>query len=1123
MSDLIFRQIDFNKEFTPDSEINFKPIYRSLANNEGTSDPTFMESMISGLKYQWLPLTNRTVEYYNFSDVEQDPAFDFKQQMVADNAYAYADELARSKNLDHYNYILNDIKAIEQNRTIYDRAGFGGALVAGVLDPLNIAFMLPVFNVGVRAAWSAKSAFGVGKETAKLGALFGVGSELIRAPFDPFNTPAEVISNVTANTVFGGLLGGGTRGVANSFGAIKTRIQNRKNPLKNETDIDTIKGKYADYMGEEGLAKNAFDKYNFINHFIPARRIQSYVYRDGKDAKEAPDYVRAIHAGVAYNGVTPLKKNFLGQGVQSVDMAQTQYGALGLQVEVEWRKLLNEFYTKTKGTGTIAGLDYRSTATSLKRRFGQETETYVNHATNLNAKPPTYDEFAQEIIDLSILNGNPAWSRKYYDNIPEFKKVAMRKLEDFLRDIDQRAQDGNLFHDRTVIKSNVKQFQTELKDYPKRITAEKDPVMKEILKLNFAQLKKKIKFYEEYRPTRANYKFPLYYNKEMLIADPSKQEELVRIFMEHFIEQGKVTRWQEAQGSYVDVGIAKTIKGRQNARKYAEEIVDTILEKGDDPYTYGEGIGKGKHLLMRVTDIPEWKVMDFLIRDPKIMTEYSKKMGFRIEFARRFGDEDIGSLIKGMEVRMKADKYTDKQIAEIKSDFLADFERVAGQMTREPHRWDTAFTRNIKRVGGMTYLYGAGISSFTETIAMPIFEHGFGKVFRGVVQAFDGNFDKMKMNARDLMHMGEALEMIRPTAHHRMLHDNLRPVQVGRVEKGLEQAENWFYKANGLAPITSIGKLVDAAIRVPKFYEQLKNYGKNEFDVIELARYGIDEKLAKDILTKGAWQETDTGMPLLNIGGWDTSSKAARELKSKVITYFNTASRNTIIHATAFDRPTMMDGFVYKKWRPYMRAMGIEPDPRASVGKRADGTYAFPVARLESGTMAMPFQFYNFAFAAHSRVLGALIDPAKQNRLAGAISLMAMSYVTLSLKKPDWWFENKDYPELLMRVVDHSGVTALYGDLFYHALNVAVASGIHDPDDSWLKGRYKADGWDTAFGFAGASPSMIREWVVGANDLLNDRTEEGMKTLSYNLPILQLLSLDDDFRSLANEKERYRY
>ena len=73
---------------------------------------------------------------------------------------------------------------------------------------------------------------------------------------------------------------------------------------------------------------------------------------------------------------------------------------------------------------------------------------------------------------------------------------------------------------------------------------------------------------------------------------------------------------------------------------------------------------------------------------------------------------------------------------------------------------------------------------------------------------------------------------------------------------------------------------------------------------------------------------------MVDISQWADKTVAQRELKQKVVTYFNTASRNTIIHATAFDRPTMMDGFVYKKWRPYMRKMGIEPDPRASVGLR---------------------------------------------------------------------------------------------------------------------------------------------------------------------------------------------
>ena len=42
-------------------------------------------------------------------------------------------------------------------------------------------------------------------------------------------------------------------------------------------------------------------------------------------------------------------------------------------------------------------------------------------------------------------------------------------------------------------------------------------------------------------------------------------------------------------------------------------------------------------------------------------------------------------------------------------------------MVRDPQRADSTFARNIKRVAGMSYLYGAGISSLTETLAMPIF------------------------------------------------------------------------------------------------------------------------------------------------------------------------------------------------------------------------------------------------------------------------------------------------------------------------------------------------------------------------------------------------------------------
>ena len=72
----------------------------------------------------------------------------------------------------------------------------------------------------------------------------------------------------------------------------------------------------------------------------------------------------------------------------------------------------------------------------MKNKFGKETETYLNNATGINTKIPTYQEFAEEIIELNILNGNPKWNKQYYDNLPEFKKKAMGRLNDFLRDID---------------------------------------------------------------------------------------------------------------------------------------------------------------------------------------------------------------------------------------------------------------------------------------------------------------------------------------------------------------------------------------------------------------------------------------------------------------------------------------------------------------------------------------------------------------------------------------------------------------------------------------------------------------------------------------------------------------
>ena len=1251
------------KEFIPTGDFakEIEPLHFLYPDSEGRVEPTFIEGFKANLKYQWLPITNSTMEYFNFAATPYDESFDWLKEIQDNEDYFYADELSRAKNKQHYQYIKNDLMAMQANREVFQRSGLGATLVAGVVDPLNIAFFHPVFNTGIKAAWAAKSAFGVAKESGKIGFLFGMGSEALRAPFDPFNTYAESVVNVAGNTVFAGLLGGGARGVTNKFNKIVANHKAKNNPdptinnnnfLAKETIIEGLSkgGRFPDYvfhrtnrnkdlnkqglkqgiaqsdvppqdasMGDiiyvfrkqdfpienfsgdvskikdyvpakpvtafhiseldpKGVTRNpndigpnkktevtninsnenappldvktvddteiiklleadfrinqkfdvpldkdpvmkgsslkelTIDKLSFMNKLIPSRRLQFGKY----DGQEAPSIVKDYNMQIAFNGAVSMQ----GRPVQSIDVMQQVYNAKGLEVEQYIDNLYMQELYKVQGTGQIAGIDYLTPFQKAQQKLGKQIETkYFNDATrDYLKKIPSKQEFREEIVELQILNGNPAWNKSYFADIPEYKRKGMERIAQFYRYFDELAQDVGVFHTPASVKAALVKLDDRITLLGEKIKKEKDPAAKEIYKLSLKNLLKQKNFYDGYQQTRDNYKWAIYYDKQMLLNDPAKQKQLENIFADHYLDQGFITRWTGNSNERLP------ITSLEDAQRAGAEDVSHILSMGDDPMGYSTplGVGKGKHIMMRTTNIPEWKVKDFIVKDLGVLSQYAKNMGFRIEYARKFGDDSIDYIMDMMEAEMQTSKkYTQRAIANIKSDFLSDYERVAGQMTREPNRWDTKFARIGKKFSGVTYLTGAGITAVTETVAMPVLEHGLGNVIKGVFRSLDGNFDKMRLNAKQVQHVGEGLEMYRPIAQDKYLGEMTRPLQMGKIEKGAEAMENLFYKFNFLSFVTSLGKGIDSSIRIPKFYNQIKNYDNlDQFDIDELNRYGITRDLAKRLYENGAWQFTDSDMPLLNIQGWSTKTKADRELKSQMETYLNNGARNTIMHATAFDRPTMADGFVFKKWKPYMAKMGIQPDPRASVGKQADGSYRYPIARIESGVMSYPFQFYNFSFAANQRILRPMFDPNKKHRLSGAIALMGMSYLVLSTRKPDWWFEDKDYSELFMQVVDRSGILGLYSEIAYRGIEASAAFGLHNPDNSWLKGRYNATGWDAAFGMLGATPNMYREWINGAYDLVNDRTEEGLKTISYNAPLLGLLGLDDDLRSIAGGRNR---
>ena len=191
----------------------------------------------------------------------------------------------------------------------------------------------------------------------------------------------------------------------------------------------------------------------------------------------------------------------------------------------------------------------------------------------------------------------------------------------------------------------------------------------------------------------------------------------------------------------------------------------------------------------------------------------------------------------------------------------------------------------------------------------------------------------------------------------------------------------------------------------------------------------------------------------------------------------------------------------------------LKPDPRASSA-------TVPMARLESGVLSFPFQFMNFTLAATNRITSQVFDSSRQYRLQGAMALFAMSYLSLQLKKPDWWFESKSNSELMMRVADHSGVFGVYSDLFYMGLHGAIGMGAIDKDNEYLKGKYSPTQGDALFEPAGAGPGMMRDWVLATNDLFSGNEKEGKSRLYYStptLPLLAVLGMKEDFKELYME------
>ena len=807
---------------------------------------------------------------------------------------------------------------------------------------------------------------------------------------------------------------------------------------------------------------------------------------------EVPEFIKRAYIAHEGNGAMALERNIAGKGIQSIRQTLPVYSAMASTLMKRGR----EHYSKQ-----VFGGKELSQASGLLLSKGDKRRMVGMKGQS--------DKWMEETFDLYVQGSDPTKQADVLNRATPEQQAFFEDIRMFNSNLLKQAQDVGLLRDVKDINAllakrkaeleeiNVKQSEADIEAIAKGTT---DDVESVSAASKIKELEEEIAYYEGYKQyagSRDKFVLPIYYDKAKLSTDPQARQELTDIFEDHISKE--TTYWNDKKGEWVDKPLG------YDHKEAAERIMSRIMEEEPDDLYMGSTSPKGsKHLNHRALDIPEYLVRDYIIKNEALFYTYAEKMGRKIEYTRHFGDEGIESILDKGENLMRSQGASEKKIAKVRSALLADHQRVMGKFVEHPDSLSNQVVRAIKETAGLTYLHGAGLSAIAET-GMMIMERGIGKTIAPLV-----NKEAASILSKNMKELDETVEMVgllKNMSQDRYINDSIRGIQPNAVEKIFSPITNAFYNipiiGNNLGAMTRYTRIVDGGFRSSEYLRIAnaikKNTAKPE-EIEYLARFGIDEVDARKMADlEGVWETDSSGTYYYaNRSAWPSATKADRDLIRTWDTAINSGLGSTVVHATSFDKPMMVDGATFVKWYPWMSKMGLEPDKLAS-------TATIPMTKIETGAMGLPFQFMAFSLGATSRITAQFFDPARQYRMQGLAALIGMSYVSLQIKKPDWWFESRTKEQLTAKIIDHSGVLGIYADLYYHALHGSIAGGLVDRDNSILTPRYNIEGFgDVGFDIAGAAPGQIRELIGAGIDYSEGYPRDALRKLKYNTPMAQL-------------------
>ena len=237
------------------------------------------------------------------------------------------------------------------------------------------------------------------------------------------------------------------------------------------------------------------------------------------------------------------------------------------------------------------------------------------------------------------------------------------------------------------------------------------------------------------------------------------------------------------------------------------------------------------------------------------------------------------------------------------------------------------------------------------------------------------------------------------------------------------------------------------------------------------------------------------------------SQTVAQDTTDRFRVAVNTSINNTVMMATAADKPIMMDGVIYVK-KEFGARLGLPPDPRNPE-----------YSRIENAFLALPLQFYSYSLANVNKTVGLMMQNGVRSRHMGIAAMMGLGYMVTSIRTPDQIWQNMPIQDKVARSFDMSGIAALYSDLFYTGLQTSLALGGPNITGGVISPRFpqQPNMVDAVTNLTGASSSWVADMGRSAALFANGEYGDGASKFVKNLPFSNLWFI----RGEVNEFSRY--